>query len=233
METINLVLVAMDSELDALLHTIKEYKVTNVNNEKGYEFTFEKEKYLIMMGKIGKVHTAFFFGQLSKCVNIKRVFNLGTSGGLNKDLSLDEVIIASKVGYYDVDVTSFGYAYGQVPGCPKYYECDEDYIESHLKNVLLPYRRGIVVSGDKFVNKNNFVDIKGLIEPEMQCIEMESGAVGQVCYLLKVPFIVIRSISDFVFENENFQTHNDNVESSTTNSALVFLSLIGMKQNLN
>ena len=59
----------------------------------------------------------------------------------------------------------------------------------------------------------------------MQCIEMESGAVGQVCYLLKVPFIVIRSISDFVFENENFQTHNDNVESSTTNSALVFLSL--------
>ena len=67
----------------------------------------------------------------------------------------------------------------------------------------------------------------------MQCIEMESGAVGQVCYLLKVPFIVIRSISDFVFENENFQTHNDNVESSTTNSALVFLSLIGMKQNLN
>ena len=54
-----------------------------------------------------------------------------------------------------------------------------------------------------------------------------------VCFLLKVPFIVIRSISDFVFENENFQTHNDNVESSTTNSALVFLSLIGMKQNLN
>ena len=233
METINLVLVAMDSELDALLHTIKEYKVTNVNNEKGYEFTFEKEKYLIMMGKIGKVHTAFFLGQLSKCVNIKRVFNLGTSGGLNKDLSLDEVIIASKVGYYDVDVTSFGYGYGQVPGCPKYYECDEDYIESHLKNVLLPYRRGIVISGDKFVNKNNFVDIKGLIESEMQCIEMESGAVVQVCYLLKVPFIVIRSISDFVFENENFQTHNDNVESSTTNSALVFLSLIGMKQNLN
>ena len=30
METINLVLVAMDSELDALLHTIKEYKITKL-----------------------------------------------------------------------------------------------------------------------------------------------------------------------------------------------------------
>ncbi|MGN1295175.1 MAG: 5'-methylthioadenosine/S-adenosylhomocysteine nucleosidase [Bacilli bacterium] len=233
MELINLVLVAMDSELEALLHTIKNYKMVVVNNEKGYEFSFENEKYLIMMGKIGKVHTAFFLGQLSKCINIKRVFNLGTSGGLNKDLSLDEVIIANKVGYYDVDVTSFGYAYGQVPGCPKYYECDNDYIESHLKNVLTPYRRGIIVSGDQFVNKKNFVSIKPLIEPEMQCIEMESGAVGQTCYLLKIPFIVIRSISDFVFDEDNYKTHNDNVESSTVNSALVFLSLIGMKQNIN
>lgn len=233
METLNLVLVAMDSELEALLHTIKNYKITNINNEKGYEFIFDNEKYLIIEGKIGKVHTAFFLGQLSKCVNIKRVFNLGTSGGINKDLSLDEVIIATKVGYYDVDVTSFGYAYGQVPGCPRYYDCDNEYIKTHLKNVLTPHRRGIIISGDQFVNKKNFASIKPFIEEEIQCIEMESGAVGQACYLLKIPFIVIRSISDFVFENDNFKTHNEKVESSTTNSALAFLSLIGMKGKIN
>ena len=42
METINLVLVAMDSELDALLHTIKEYKITCEAQES--EISLLKEK---------------------------------------------------------------------------------------------------------------------------------------------------------------------------------------------
>ena len=33
-------------------------------------------------------------------------------------------------------------------------------------------------------------------EFDCDCIEMEGAAVAQVCYLNKIPFIVIRSISD-------------------------------------
>jgi nucleoside phosphorylase len=55
---------------------------------------------------------------------------------------------------------------------------------------------------------------------------MESGAVGQTCFTLKIPFVVIRSISDVVFEDGNKTTHDDHVASSMRASAEVLLQMI-------
>ena len=57
-------------------------------------------------------------------------------------------------------------------------------------------KRGTVASGDKFVSKpeqrekilNNF--------PGALCAEMEGAAIGHVCLQNKIPFCIIRSISD-------------------------------------
>ena len=60
---------------------------------------------------------------------------------------------------------------------------------------------GRVATGDIFiadVDKRKFVADKfGAL-----CCEMEGGAVGHVCYRNKVPYAVIRSISDDMNHNE-------------------------------
>ena len=55
---------------------------------------------------------------------------------------------------------------------------------------------------------------------------MESASVGQTCSQLKIPFVVIRSISDLTFEQIDLDRNSDDVVSSSTNSALVLLELI-------
>ena len=50
------------------------------------------------------------------------------------------------------------------------------------------------------------------------CVEMEGAAVAQVCYLNKIPFIVIRSISD-IPNGKNEIDFNEYLELASKNCA--------------
>ena len=54
---------------------------------------------------------------------------------------------------------------------------------------------GLIATGDIFVQD---ISVKDKIKQEFDadCTEMEGAAIAQVCTLDKIPFIVIRSISD-------------------------------------
>ena len=56
-------------------------------------------------------------------------------------------------------------------------------------------KKGIIATGDIFCTD---IEMKNKIfsKFDADCVEMEGAAIAQVCYLDKIPFIVIRSISD-------------------------------------
>ena len=137
MKEVNLIVAAMDVEVQALLENLPNYEEKLIDENKAYEFKINDENYILVKGKIGKVYTAIFLSRLALILKIKRVFNIGTSGGVNKDLKINDVIIATKVGYHDVDVTFFNYEVGQIPGDPRYYECDNKFVDS--KNIDSKY----------------------------------------------------------------------------------------------
>ena len=56
--------------------------------------------------------------------------------------------------------------------------------------------KGLICSGDQFIDKMEDVKrIKGIF-PEALAVDMESGAIAQVCHLCQVPFLALRVISD-------------------------------------
>ena len=61
--------------------------------------------------------------------------------------------------------------------------------------------RGLVASGDQFVNERGRIDAMNGQLPGLVAVEMEGAAVAQVCYELNVPCAVIRAISDNANEN--------------------------------
>lgn len=227
MEELNLIVAAMDIEVQALLDNIDSYQEIDIDDSKGYRFILNNEKYLLVKGKIGKVNTAFYLGRLALNYKIKRVFNIGTSGGVDKSLKINDVIVATKVGYHDVDVTFFGdYELGQMPGSPRYFECDNDFIDSKKIDDKYSIKRGIILSGDSFIHKGNYKSTNVYTSKDCLSCEMEAAAVGQVCYTLNIPFVVIRSISDLIFENIDEENNDNNFISSSTNSALVLLEYL-------
>lgn len=54
---------------------------------------------------------------------------------------------------------------------------------------------GIIASGDIFCTD---INMKEKIRKKFNadCVEMEGASIAQVCFLNKIPFIVVRSISD-------------------------------------
>ena len=57
-------------------------------------------------------------------------------------------------------------------------------------------RSGLICSGDRFVsNREELEEIKGNF-PEGLAVDMESGAIAQVCHMYGVPFLSCRIISD-------------------------------------
>ena len=84
-------------------------------------------------------------------------------------------------------------------GCPVSFAADVNYqslakqcIKKHGVNAV----DGSIGSGDAFINgKSNLERIKQTF-PDAIAVEMEAAAIGHVCWLFKVPFVVVRAISD-------------------------------------
>jgi adenosylhomocysteine nucleosidase len=64
----------------------------------------------------------------------------------------------------------------------------------------VPYERGTIASGDQFICRSEVkTRIKSNFETEDKPViacEMEGAAIGQVCYVNRVPYGILRAISD-------------------------------------
>ena len=227
-EKVSLIIIAMDEEFIHLKNRIEpNYQIINIDNEDVYSFTHNNTSFIAVRGRVGKASTAFYIGRLSLLFDIERIFNLGTSGGYQDYLNVGDVVIADKVCYHDVDATGFNYQYGQVPGFPLMYEADNNYINSKLlhKDYSFKVYRGLISSSDSFItykNVNNF-SIKNI---NSICCEMEAATVGQCAYLLKIPFVIIRSISDKILLKEGEQSSVINLDLASKNCVDVLFDLI-------
>ncbi len=85
------------------------------------------------------------------------------------------------MAYFDVDVTGFGYEYGQLPGgMPLYYEASRYLISEMTKaaEAFSPHtvKKGLIVTGDSFIHDPQKVqEILGHFPDALAC-EMEGAA---------------------------------------------------------
>ena len=222
---INLIIIAMEEELNEVLPLLNDYQVNHDDLGTYYTFSKNEEDYLLILGKVGKVATGLTLGKICERYEVKKIFNMGTAGTFKDDIDVGDVIIASVVQYHDVDVTGFNYALGQIPSNPPYYTFNHPSInveelnkESNFKVYL-----GKVISGDTFITLNNVNKIDKEILQDALCGEMESGAVAQVSYILNIPCVIIRT---HVYKKDNALDMDQNIKLASHNGAMVLLRLL-------
>lgn len=190
---------AMEEELRIL----KE-EITQAQSEHyyGYEFITGMigiQKVILVKSGIGKVNASISAVLLKQLYNVDVIINTGSAGGIGEGLKVGDIVIADQLTHHDVDVTAFGYLPGQMAGMPAVYRTDEGYRQLATEvctTLSYPHRIGQIVSGDEFVSDASRVaSIKENFPKALAC-EMESAAIAQTAYVLGVPCLIIRAISD-------------------------------------
>lgn len=148
---------------------------------------------------IGKVSAALGTTLLLHHFHPDKVINTGSAGGLASSLNVGDIVVSTEVRYHDVDVTAFGYEPGQMAQCPAAFTADESLIglaEDCIARLNQHAVRGLVVSGDAFINGAEPLNRIRATFPQAIAVEMEATAIAHVCHQFAVPFVVVRAISD-------------------------------------
>ncbi|WP_019211024.1 5'-methylthioadenosine/S-adenosylhomocysteine nucleosidase [Yersinia massiliensis] len=154
---------------------------------------------VLLKSGIGKVSAAMGTTLLLEHFKPDIVINTGSAGGLASSLKVGDIVVSTEVRYHDADVTAFGYEPGQMAGCPAAFVADADLIalaENCIKELDLNAVRGLICSGDAFINGAAPLERIRATFPTVAAVEMEAAAIGHVCHLFKTPFVVVRAISD-------------------------------------
>ncbi|MBN3056092.1 5'-methylthioadenosine/S-adenosylhomocysteine nucleosidase [Pectobacterium brasiliense] len=153
----------------------------------------------LLKSGIGKVSAALGTTLLLEHSKPDVVINTGSAGGLAPTLNVGDIVVSDEVRYHDADVTAFGYEPGQMAGCPAAFLADEKLIalaQEVITELQLNAVRGLVVSGDAFINGAEPLARIRTTFPKAIAVEMEATAIAHVCHQFAVPFVVVRAISD-------------------------------------
>lgn len=210
------IIFAMDEELRELKKYIKITKSYNIFDLKIYEGTINNNICILVESGVGKVNAARCTQILIDKLETDYIFNIGVAGGISDNLIVGDVILGEKLVQHDFDITAFNHEKGYIPNTGVYINSN-DYLLNLSEEVLsknnIKYHKGIVASGDIFCT-DYMMSKKINNKFNALCVEMEGAAIAQVCYLSKVPFLIIRSISD-VPNNENVKDYEEFLEESS------------------
>lgn len=165
-----------------------------------YSGMVNSKEYIVIKSGIGKVNAARVTQLIIDKFDIEYIINVGVAGSLNDELEIGDIVIAKELVQHDFDTTAFGDEKGFITGSGKMFASDLKLVEKYINNSLT-YKNdykiftGIIASGDIFCTEKTMKE-KIHSKFNADCVEMEGAAIAQVCTLNKVPFVVIRAISD-------------------------------------
>lgn len=215
---------AMKEEVALLKEFMQIEKTICIGSREYYQGTLFNKKIILVLSNIGKVAASITTTLMINNFDIDYILFMGVAGAGNLKVKVGDIVIADYLLQHDVDVRPF-YTQHEVAVLKKaLFEVDKKLAEALLKathdfvehsltryvhtetlkkfNITKPsVHVATIASGDQFIHDATLrLDIEKRIQ-ELQDvslggIEMEGGAVAQVCYELNKPCIVLRTISD-------------------------------------
>lgn len=220
---------AMPQEIDGVI-ALLENPVRRVIGMRAYTSgTINGVNTVVVFSRWGKVAASATVATLIHVFNITELVFTGVAGAIDPTLNIGDIVIAKRLYQHDMDARPLMQQF-EIPLLGKtYFECDDAELES-IKEAMSPLiinnvlketigaealaefgivtpnlHIGDIASGDQFFAANQQKTNLRNALPTILCVEMEGAAVAQVCFEHKIPFTIIRTISDAADE----QSHID------------------------
>ncbi|MBI9108840.1 MAG: 5'-methylthioadenosine/S-adenosylhomocysteine nucleosidase [Spirochaetales bacterium] len=228
MDTIG-VIGAMPEEMELLKLKLGKFETYSRGGNTFFIGELHNSRIILLQSGIGKVNAAIGTTLMISHYNPICIINTGSAGAVFKDLKIGDVVISSDVVHHDVDVTAFGYQFGQVPQMPHAFLPGDDLVamaEAAGKKLDgIHVRQAGIATGDSFMNDPEKITFIRKHFPTAAAVEMEAAAIAQTCHQFSKPFVIIRSISDNA-DNEATVSFDAFIKTAADNSAKMVLEII-------
>ena len=211
------IIAALDFEEQLIREKLNNIEESELLSIPVYRGTIGNNEVVLMRCGMGKVSAGISTQVLIDNFHPDYIINTGCAGALSPDLKIGDIVLSSCVVEWDLDLRAIGFPLGYINalGCIEIKASDElrkkiECIVSKEANVFC----GMIVSGDQFVSKDS--QRQTILEnfPNALCAEMEGAAVGHVCVQNKIPFCIIRAMSDTADGNSGVSYEEFSVSAS-------------------
>lgn len=209
---------AMPSEIGKTLDYIenrKEYKFGDLTIYQGRLRNNISEDFSIHLtiawsgwGKVSAARACTrIISHVSKKLPIDIILFTGVAGAINTNLKQWDIIVADKVIQHDLDARPIFKKY-EIPGINQEKLYSSSKWKSWVLNALNKAKQnnklekfgkvssGLIATGDRFISSKD--EIKKISDElgNVEAVEMEGASVAQVAFQEKIPWIIVRVISD-------------------------------------
>ncbi len=195
---------AFDEEVEKFIEMfsleLKEDKIWTI-----YTGKFQDKKLVVCRSGIGKVNSGAMTQYLISNYHVDLIINSGCAGSLLSKVKIMDVIISSYVTYHDfLPSRIMEYSVpeqGKVQASTKLIHLAEQALDNlEVTNYFV----APIASGDSFVTdstmRDNIYEATGAY-----AVDMESASIGHIAKLNSIPFLSLRTISDFSDGEEDFE----------------------------
>lgn len=219
---------AMKEEQTGLEKLIQHKKSFLIANREFIQGDLWGNPVISVLSGIGKVAAATTTSLLLQTFKLDQVILSGVAGACDPSLRVGDIVIAEKLLQHDMDASPL-FPRFEIPLSGKtYFKTNENLTEGlqiasqHFLNEdieqliskmnrekfklnQIQIKKGLIASGDQFINnQKKLLELKQAL-PELLAIEMEGAAIAQVCHDFNIAFAILRTISD----NANDEAHID------------------------
>ncbi|MCI6988172.1 MAG: 5'-methylthioadenosine/adenosylhomocysteine nucleosidase [Campylobacter sp.] len=203
------ILSAMEEELFPILESLENYEKISYANNIYYKSSLAGHELILAYSKIGKVNAALTTTILLERFKAEVLLFSGVAGSLSNEFKIKDLFYATSLAQHDLDITAFGHPHGFVPGGSIFVKTDTN-LNTLAKKIAqslgINLKSGVIATGDQFVcSKAQKEFIAKTFKAD--AVEMEGASVAVVCEAFRVPFFVLRTISDN--SNEEADIHFD------------------------
>ena len=191
------IICAGDREVAPFLPIIDGCQITEKSMLKFHEGQINGMDIVALFSGVCKVNAAVATQILIDTYGVNVIINAGTAGGMDNKLEIFDSVISTEVAYHDVApniLTEFHPWLETV-----YFQADQELLNLTRQAVSKIDVEGNVywgrmVTGEVFVADEGRQRINEQFAP--LTVDMETASIAHVCFVNKIPFISIRSVTD-------------------------------------
>lgn len=219
------ILCAGDTELAPFLEHMKGQQITEKAMLKFHTGTINHANVSAVYSGVCKVNAAIAAQLLIDMFHVDLIINAGTAGGMKEGVQLFDTVISERVIYHDVadDILTDFHPWLK----SNYFLADQELCaiaRAYSRTSKHPVLFGTMVTGEQFIEDEKREEINQKFDP--LSTDMETAGVAHVCYVNRIPFLAVRTITDTV-THQGIETFDQNCETASEISAEIVLGILG------